>query len=217
MKFRLLWIALASFASNLCAQEYKPEFFQSLKLVYEDDFSKGALDTNFWQIRQGSTWVVKDGVLVGGPSPKEFQDKKVAEGDRAHAGFKPVMWLEKIPENLVVRFKVRFDAKKHDAKFPLIDVGHHVNTLVFSEKETTLVLKKNQKTIKVAQPLLAVNEWADVVIELKKGNLLLKIGETKTVFSDPLIDMVDQQQIDFKGCDYGGIRIDDVKVYEGIP
>jgi hypothetical protein len=29
--------------------------------------------------------------------------------------------------------------------------------------------------------------------------------------------MVGQQQIDFKGIDHGGIQIDDVKVYEGIP
>ncbi len=217
MKSRLLCILFAALAANLMAEEYKPELFRSLKLIYDEDFSKGVIDTNYWQVRQSTTWAVKDGVLVGGPSPKEIQDKKVAEGDKAHAGFKPVIWLEKVPENLVVRFKVRFDAKKYDAKFPLIDIGHHVNTLIFSEKETTLVLKKNQKTVKMPKPLLAINEWAEVVIELKKGNLLLKIGESTMNFSDPLIDMVDQQQIDFKGCDHGGILIDDVKIYEGIP
>jgi hypothetical protein len=217
MKSRVLCILLTSLVSNLAAEEYKPELYQSLKLIYQDDFSKCTIDTNHWQVRQGTTWVVKDGVLVGSPSPKEFQDKKVAEGDKAHAGFKPVIWLEKVPENLVVQFKVRYDAKKYDAKFPLIDVGHHVNTLIFSESETTLILKKDQKTVKVPQPLLKLNEWANVVIELKKGTLLLKIGDQKMVFSDSLIDMVDQQQIDFKGCDYGGILIDDVKVYEGIP
>jgi hypothetical protein len=83
-------LCFACFASSVAGEEYRPELFQSLKLIYEDDFSSGKLDTNHWQIRQGSTWVVKDSVLVGGPSPKEYQDKKGAEGtegDKAHAGF----------------------------------------------------------------------------------------------------------------------------------
>ena len=58
--------------------------------------------------------------------------------------------------------------------------------------------------------------WVDVTIELTKGVMLVKIGDKKRVFKDPLIDMVDQQQIDFKGVDHGGISIDDVKVYEGL-
>lgn len=216
MKFRFLCFFIASTASLLLAEDYKPELFQSLKLVYEDEFNQETLDTNHWQIRQGTTWVVQKGVLVGSPSPKEFQEKMVAKGDKAHAGYKPVIWLEKVPENLVVQFRVRFDAKNYVPKFPLIDVGHHVNTLIFSESHTTLILKKDQKTLKSEEPLFPLNQWVDMTIELKKGVLVLKINDKKTRFEDPLIDMVGQQQIDFKGCDHGGISIDSVKLYEGI-
>jgi hypothetical protein len=202
-------------SSRLSAEDYKPELFQSLKLVYEDDFSHGTFNNNYWQIRQGTTWGIHDGILVGSPSPKEFQEQKIAEGDKAHAGLKPVVWLEKIPENLVARFRVRFDAENYQAKFPLIDVGHHVNTLIFAKDSTTLILKKDQKTIQSKEVLLPLNTWVDVTLELKKGILLVKLNDRKFIFKDPLIDMVGQQQIDFKGVDHGRISIDDVKVYEG--
>jgi hypothetical protein len=199
MKFRLLCMCLTFVVSSrLLAEDYKPELFQILMPVYEDDFSQGTLDTNFWQPRQGTTWVVKDGVLVGSPSPKEFQDQKIAEGDKAHAGFKPVIFLEKVPENFVVRFRVRFDAEGYQARFPLIDLGHHVNTLIFAENSTTLVLKKNQKTIKEEEVLLPLNTWVNVTLELKKGVLLVKLNEKKFII------------------DYGRISIDNVKVYEGL-
>lgn len=209
-------LALLLGLSPLSAEDYRPELFASLKPVYQDDFSSGTLDTSHWQVRQGSTWVVKDGVLTGGPSPKEFQEKMVAKGDPSHAGFKPVIWLENVPENLVVQFRLRYDGTVPHPKFPLIDVGHHVHTLIFGKDKTTLVLKKNQKTIEVAAPLLALNQWSDVTIELKKGSLLLVIDGTKTRFDDPLIDMTGQQQIDFKGLDGGGILLDHVVVSEGV-
>ena len=47
--------------------------------------SDGTLNTNYWQVRQGTTWGVKDGALVGSPSPKEFQEQMIAKGDKAHA------------------------------------------------------------------------------------------------------------------------------------
>ncbi len=216
MRSTFIYLSVFCASTTLFADEYKPELFKSVKLVYEDDFSGGTINSDHWQTRQGSTWVVKDGILVGSPSPKEFQDKKVAEGDKAHAGFKPVMWLERVPENFVVQFRVRFDAEKYHPKFPLIDLGHHINTVNFTADATTLTLKKDKKSIKLDQQFLALNEWADVTIELKQGAMLLKINDKKHLFEDDLIDMVDQQQIDFKGVDHGEIRIDDLKVYEGI-
>lgn len=204
---------LVSFAS---ADDYRPELFAFLKPVYADDFDGGMLDTEHWQIRQGTTWIVKDGLLTGGPSPKEFQEERIAAKDLAHAGIKPVIWLEKVPENLVAQFRLRFDGKDYQAKFPLLDFGHHINTLLFSRDATTLVVKTNEKIVPAKEPLLPLNQWVDLTVELKKGVLLLVIDGKKTRFEDPLIDMVGQQQIDFKGIDQGGIQIDRVRVYEGF-
>lgn len=194
---------------------YQPELFKSLKLVYADDFSSGKINTDFWEVRQNTTWAVKDGVLHGSESSKEFQAQKKASDDPSHAGLKPVMWLRKVPENFVCTMRVRYDAKAYQKGFPLLDVGHHIHTITFGEKATTLAIKKNVEVLPVEQPLFALNQWHEVVIELKKGSLLLKVDGRKHVFESKNIDMTGQAQIDFKAVDFGTCQIDDVKLWEG--
>ncbi|WP_395751369.1 hypothetical protein [Prosthecobacter sp.] len=194
--------------------EIKPELFQSLKLVYSDTFD-GPLNTEFWEVRQNTTWAIKDGVLTGSPSSKEFQDKKKASDDPSHAGLKPVIWLKKVPENFVCSMRVRYDATTYQKGFPLFDLGHHIHTLTFSEKATTLVIKKKVETLPVEQPLFTLNQWHDVVIELKKGTILLKIDGIKHVFESKNIDMTGQAQIDFKAVDAGSCQIDSIHLWEG--
>ncbi|MEW6304947.1 MAG: hypothetical protein AB1705_15845, partial [Verrucomicrobiota bacterium] len=181
---------------------------------YEETFD-GTLNPKFWEIRQSSTWVVKDGVLTGSQSSKEFQEKMIAKGDKAHAGFKPVIWLRQVPENFVCAMRVRYDGKAYQRGFPLLDVGHHIHTITFSEKATALTIKKNVETLPVQQPLFSLNQWHDVVIELKKGTLLLKIDGKKHIFQSVNIDMAGQAQIDFKGIDFGTCQIDHIKLWEG--
>jgi hypothetical protein len=195
--------------------DYQPELFKSTKLVYEDTFDSGKLNTDFWEIRQNTTWTIKDGVLTGSPSSKEFQDKKRASDDPSHAGLKPVIWLKKVPENFVCTMRVRYDAKAYQKGFPLFDLGHHTHTISFSEKATTLTIKKNVETLPVEQPLFAFNQWHDVAIELKKGTVLLTIDGKKHRFESKNIDMTGQAQIDFKAVDFGTCQIDDVKLWEG--
>jgi hypothetical protein len=196
---------------------YQPELFKSTKLVYADTFDGDKpLNTDFWEVWQSSTWTIKDGVLTGGPSSKEFQEKMIAKGDKAHAGFKPVIWLKQVPENFVCRMRVRYDGKAYQRGFPLLDLGHHIHTLTFGEKSTTLTIKKDVEKVPLEQPLFSLNEWHDVVIELKKGTLLLKIDGKKHVLESKNIDMAGQAQIDFKGIDGGTCQIDSVQVWAGM-
>lgn len=195
--------------------DYQPELFKSTKLVYADTFDGGTINTEFWEVRQNTTWAIRDGVLHGSSSSKEFQEKKVASGDKAHAGFKPVIWLKQVPENFVCTMRVRYDAPAYQKNFPLLDLGHHIHTLVFSEKATTLTIKKNAETIPLAAPLFTLNQWHDVAIELKKGTLLLTIDGKKHRFESANIDMAGQHQIDFKGVDLGTCQIDDLKLWAG--
>lgn len=191
------------------------ELFKSLKLVYEDDFN-GALNTEFWEVRQSSTWAVKEGVLQGSESSKEFQAKKLASNDPSHAGLKPVIWLRKVPENFVCSMRIRHDASAYQRGFPLFDIGHHIHTLVFSEKATTLTIKKNVESTPIGKPLFALNQWHDVVIEAKKGRLVLKVDGEKHVFESSNIDTTGHAQIDFKGVDGGVFQIDSIRLWEGL-
>ncbi|MBI5773518.1 MAG: hypothetical protein HZA89_07215 [Verrucomicrobia bacterium] len=200
---------------HAASPEYRSELFQSTKLVYEDTFDGGKLNNEFWEVRQNTTWAIKDGVLTGSPSAKEFQEKKKASADPSHAGLKPVIWLKKVPENFVCALRVRYDAKAYQKGFPLFDLGHHIHTLAFSEKATTLTIKKNVETLPVPQPLFALNQWHDVVIELKKGVILLSIDGKKHRFESRHIDMAGQAQIDFKAVDFGTCQIDRIQLWEG--
>lgn len=212
--FAFTLAALSSHAQT-DATDYQPELFQSLKLVYADTFDSGPLNTEFWEIRQNTTWAVKDGVLTGSPSSKEFQDKKKASDDPSHAGLKPVVWLKKVPENFVCSMRVRYDAAAYQKGFPIFDLGHHIHTLTFSEKATTMVIKKKVESLPVEQPLFSLNQWHDVIIELKKGAILLKIDGKKHLFESRNIDMSGQAQIDFKAVDGGTCQIDSVRLWEG--
>src|SRR4051794_184403 len=176
---------------------YRSELFQKTRLIYAETFD-GALNTEFWEIRQNTTWAIKDGVLTGSPSSREFQEKKKASADPSHAGLKPVIWLKKVPENFVCTLRLRYSAKTYQKGFPLLDLGHHIHTIVFSEQKTMLAIKKNVETLAVQQPLFALNQWHDVAIEMKKGTLLLKIDGRKHLFHSANIDMTAQHQIDFK-------------------
>ena len=213
----LLALAAAAFTTPLDAETPPVEstFFKELKPVYSDSFDQGPLNTDFWEVRQGSTWKIEDGVLTGTESPKEFQQKKIEAGDKAHAGFKPVIWLKKVPENFVVAMRVRYNAEDYTPRFPLLDLGHHIHTLTFSKDATTLTIKKDVETLAVEVPLFSLNEWHDVLLELKKGAILLSIDGKKHLFESPNIDMTGHAQIDFKGIDFGSCQIDDVRVWEG--
>jgi len=197
------------------AADYRPELFKTTKLVYEDSFDSRKLNTGFWEVRQNTTWSIKSGILFGAESSKEFQAKKKGSADPSHAGFKPVIWLKKVPESFVCTMRVRYDAKAYQRGFPLFDLGHHIHTITFSEKATTLTIKKNVETLAVPQPLFALNQWHDVAIELKKGTILLAIDGKKHRFESKNIDMTGQAQIDFKAVDFGTCQIDNVKLWEG--
>lgn len=218
-RFRIVISALMVFVPvvQIRAEDaaFQPQLFKSLKLVYEDTFDAGTINTDFWEVRQNTTWVVKDGVLHGGESSKEFQAKKKAGDDPSHAGLKPVIWLKKVPENFVCSMRVRYDAKAYQKGFPLFDLGHHIHTISFAEKATTLAIKKNVESLPVEAPLFALNQWHDVVIEVKKGAILLQIDGVKHLFESKNIDMTGHAQIDFKAVDFGTCQIDSVKLWEG--
>ncbi len=223
MKTLCRLVCLATLSLTACAvptlqaasPDYKSDLFQSTKLIYEDTFDGATINTNFWEVRQSSTWAIKNGVLAGGPSSAEFQAKKKASADPSHAGLKPVIWLKQVPENFVCTMRVRYDAKAYQKGFPLVDLGHHIHTLTFSEKATTLTIKKNVETLAIPQPLFALNQWHDVAIELKKGTILLTIDGKKHRFESKNIDGTGQHQIDFKAVDFGTCQIDHIKLWEG--
>lgn len=214
MKIPLFFIILILPLLSLAQESIDSELFDKTTLVYAEDFD-GELNPDFWEVRQSSTWKIEDGILKGSQSSKEFQEKKIAEGDRAHAGFKPVMWLKQVPAEFVCTMRLKYDGEWGNPKFPLLDLGHQFHTISFGAEETTLTLFKDKEVVKTGAPLLPLGEWAEVKIELKKGVLLFTVNGKTHRFESEFIDMGEQRQIDFKGLDLGTCEIDWIRVWAG--
>lgn len=216
-------IALALFSANATtfAEDYRPELFSSIELIYDETFDKDGphKNTSQWVIRQNTQWHVEDGVLTGGLASEEYQKKMQAIGD-GHDGTRTVIFLKPVPKAFVVQMRVRYNEtdKKGRNRGSLLDLGHHVNSFIFGENETKLTLQKKKK-IFIKGDFFPLNEWNDVTIEIKEGAILIQVNDRKEIIRDPLITLKtdqDFQQIDFKGQDFGTVQIDWLKLYRGI-
>jgi hypothetical protein len=209
------------FVTSAVADDYKPELFKSVKLIYAENFdSEGPLDVGKqWVIRQQTQWNVKDGVLTGAIATEEFQKTMQAKGD-GHDGTRPVIFLAPVPKAFVVRMRVRYNetSKKGRDRGSLLDLGHHVNSFIFGDEQTKLTLQK-EKNIVIKGDFFPLNQWNDVTIEIKEGVIIIQVNDRKKIIKDPLITLQtdrEVQQIDFKGQDFGTVQIDWVKLYKGI-
>ena len=209
------------FIDEARSDDYKPELFKSVKLIYEEHFKKDGPHKNpqKWVIRQATQWNVKDGILTGGIATEEYQKKMQAIGD-GHDGTRPVIFLKPVPKAFVVRMRVRYNEteKKGRDRGSLLDLGHHVNSFIFGQEQTKLTLQKKKK-IFIKGKFFPLNKWNEVTIEIKEGVLLIQVNDRKEIIKHKLITLQtdrEVQQIDFKGQDFGTVHIDWVKLYKGI-
>ncbi|MDA7916463.1 hypothetical protein N9B94_04440 [Verrucomicrobia bacterium] len=211
----------ASPMRSALADSYHPELFKSLELIYDEGFEEDGPHKvgKHWVIRQETQWNVKDGVLVGEVATEEFQKKIQATGD-GHDGTRAVIFLKPVPKAFVVRMRLRYDEtpRKGRDRGSLLDLGHHVNSFIFGKEKATLTLQKKKKIVFDGE-FFPLNQWNDVTIEIKEGVILIKINDRKEIIRNKLVTLKSDsefQQIDFKGQDFGKVRIDWVKLYKGI-
>ena len=209
-----------SFISFAKGDEYEPQLFQTVKLIYQDSFDRDGphKDDQQWVIRQNTQWHVKNGVLTGGLADAEYQKMMQAKKD-GHDGTRTVIFLKPVPKAFVLQMRVRYNetARKGRDRGSLLDLGHHVNSFVFKGNEGALTLQKKKK-IRLPNGFFPLNQWNDVTIEIKEGELLICVNDTTLNFKDPLITLKsenDFQQIDFKGQDFGSVQIDWLRLYRG--
>tara|TARA_R110002096_G_scaffold102753_4_gene226899 strand:- start:1469 stop:2149 length:681 start_codon:yes stop_codon:yes gene_type:complete len=218
----LLPIALsAAFMVHASADEYQPELFKSVELIYDEPFATDGPHNmpEKWTIRQETQWNVVDGILVGGVATEEFQKRIKATGD-GHDGTRPVIFIKPVPKALAIQLRLRYDAEPGAGRDrgALLDLGHHVNSFIFGEEQTTLTLQKKKKIV-IDGDFFPLNQWNDVTIEIKEGAILIQVNDRKEIIKDEMITLKtdeESQQIDFKGQDFGTVQIDWLKLYKGI-
>ena len=117
------------------SKEFESTLFQKGTLVYEDTFD-AALDRNRWQPRT-KNWKVEEGVLVGQPDFKSAKEAEKALGRDHHLGLGPVIRLNKLPDQFVLRLRFCFLFFPVPVFFPWV-VLHH--SLELTHFPTTILL-----------------------------------------------------------------------------
>jgi hypothetical protein len=215
----LAFFVTLSLATAVAADDYKPELFKSIELIYEENFdTDGPLDVGeHWVIRQQTQWSVKDGILTGDLATQEYQ-KMMQEKKDGHDGTRPVIFLKPVPKAFVVQMRVRYNEteKKGRNRGSLLDLGHHVNSFIFGQPDTKLTLQKKKKIL-IKDNFFPLNKWNNVTIEIKEGAILIQVNDRKETIQDSMVTLktdAESQQIDFKGQDFGTVQIDWVKLYK---
>ncbi|MCM8542411.1 MAG: hypothetical protein NE328_19225 [Lentisphaeraceae bacterium] len=180
-------------------------------LVYSDNFD-GEFKKEAWEIRQNTKWEVKDGYLIGTPSPAEYQEMMRKKKD-SHTGQWPIIRLLNIPAQFTCTMRLKYEGKKFEKNRPLLDVGHHINSFLFRADNTRLMLK-NKKAIMRQGQFLPLNKWVDVKIILIEGKLTISIDGKTEVYENSEITMDGHSEFTFKGLTNGRILFDHVTLSE---
>lgn len=217
MRISLVLLMVVSMACLVEAGEKKggahPRLFlEKGALVYSDDFD-GAFNVKQWEVRQQTKWVTEGGQLVGSGAPLAYQEEMKAKND-SHTGEGPIIRLNGVPREFVCHMRLKYEGADYVQGRPLLDVGHHKNSFLFSAGNARLNLDKGKKIINRAADMLPLNQWVDVTIELAEGKMAVVLNGHKQVYENALITMEGHSEFTFKAIPKGRILFEYVKVWE---
>lgn len=197
MRRILPFLIVASLSLNLHAgaPDFESHLFKKGTLIYSDDFG-GKLDRDRWQPRTKS-WEVKDDVLVGKPDYASKEEAVKALKRDHHLGLSPVIRLGNLPEKFVLHLRVKFEGKAFATGRPKFDIGHHINTVVFTKTGYALKLHDGQRFSGNA-PDVRLNEWIDVVLEFQEGEMWLGFNGKGQAIRHEQVSLKGRSELTFK-------------------
>ena len=214
LRYVHLLLALVSMFQKLHAAglAFESHLFKQGTLVYTDDFD-GKLDRKRWQTRTKS-WEVKDGILVGNPDYTNAQEAMDVLKRDHHLGLSPVIRLDNLPKKFVLHLRVKFEGKAFAIGRPKFDIGHHINTVVFTEKGYTLKLHGGQASSSEA-PGVRLNEWVDLVLEFEEGRMWISVNGKGQMIRDDQVSLMGRSELTFKtfAASPNRIMFDSIKLW----
>ena len=202
--FSFLFLSVLS--ASLCAasEPFRSHLFEKGTLVYADEFS-GELNRERWQPRT-KNWKVEDGVLIGAPDYKSAEEAQEALGRDHHLGLGPVIRMNHLPERFVCHMRLKFEGEDYQATRPKLDIGHHINNLFFRKGGYSLKLSGGER-FEDRQSGFELNEWVDLVIEMREGELLIELNGQARIFEHEQVSMQSRDEFTFKALDGPGSRL----------
>jgi hypothetical protein len=158
----------------------KPLMAVQDQVVFKSDFSKvKPIDKEEMIQRQGTRWVIEDGVLKGQESSQEYQAKK-----EDHFGYEPRLSMPVTPNQCVASFSFRFIGGNETSIAPFIEFGHHIARMKFSQNGAWLL--SDHDTMKVAEAKTFKYEsgkWYHAMAELKGKEFVFQIKDGPTLYA----------------------------------
>ena len=200
------FLFLLSLSANLCAEAplFKSHLFEKGILVYADDFG-GEFNREWWEPRT-KNWKVQDGLLIGAPDFKNAEEAEKALGRDHHLGLGPVIRLNHLPENFVCHMRFKYEGDEYQPTRPKLDIGHHINNLFFRKSGYSLKLSGGE-LFEDRQCGFELNEWTDIIIELKEGTLLIELNGHRRIFDHEQASMKSRDEFTFKALDGPSSRL----------
>lgn len=155
-----------------------------LAMDFDEDFvvKKGH---PFFRLGQGTTWVAKNGMLVGTQSSPEYQAKKQAQGN-GHLGTAPRLQFPNSPRNCILKYSFKIVGGKTTKLLPIIEAGHHLRRIYFGAENTQILVDHEKKTIATSDFVLQQDCWYHVMVEIKGNDFLVRFQDGPTIHgTDP--------------------------------
>ena len=203
MKFAIALAAALFAVGRPCTRAtdppvFKSHLFKSGTLVYSDDFD-GKLDRKRWEPRT-KTWQVRDGLLIGVPDFKSGKEAKKVLGRDHHLGLGPVIRLNNLPPKFVCHLRFKFEGEAYKPARPKFDIGHHINSIAFTEDGYSLKLSDGKKP-GITKAGSVLNQWVDMVIEFEPGKLAIELNGQRRIFEHNQVSMKDRDEFTFKALE----------------
>lgn len=205
---------LALTLSCASAADLKPLMAQPDQMVLQDDFSKaGAVDKKQWAARQGTQWIIEEGVLRGRPSTPEYQAKR-----KDHFGYEPRISVPVTPPQCIAEFSVRFNGGSETAIAPFIELGHHICRLHFSKNGVEMLA--DHESVKVAESKefkFEAGRWYHVLAEMKGEEVVVQFADGPTLYAKNAVFAKPTESggngLGIAGPKNGSVEIDNVKLW----
>ena len=214
--FPLLALALA-FCSLVIAEEptFESELFETGTLVYSDDFDE-EMNRERWGTKGTK---VEDGQLVVSQQFKNAEEAMGKLNRDHHLGLEPVTHLKKIPERFVCHLRYQFEKSGLTPGRPSFQIGHHMISLGISAEGGHRVRLPNGTIFAEEDSEMALNEWIDLIIEYKKGTLVISVNGDSATYEDEGVTIINEKdklgpRFTFKGGEDCRILFDSVRLWD---
>ena len=219
MKVSLSFFAISlAFSVHLGAEEpaFESKLFEKGTLVYSDDFD-GELDRERWGAPKGKK--IEDGkLIIEAQFTNREEAMKVLKRDH-HLGLEPVGHLNRIPEKFVCHLRYQFEKEAITPGRPSFQIGHHMINLGVVESGGHRVRLPDGTIFSEPKSEMALNEWIDLIIEYKKGTLVISVNGDAKTYEAAGVTIINEKdkhgpRFTFKGGEGSRILFDSVRLWD---